>query len=95
MTGGTSGNVALPAENAAGFLDIRDQVSRFRDKRVGRAVPDRSTPRRAEPDLLLAQAVTAVSDEKLRVARRNPTFSSTERPRRRNSREKCRFRFLR
>ena len=35
MTGGTSGNVALPPDDAPGFLDILHQVNRFKGK--GRA----------------------------------------------------------
>ena len=32
MTGGTSGNVALPPEGSPGFLDVLQQVNRFKDK---------------------------------------------------------------
>ncbi|MCH8966302.1 MAG: hypothetical protein IID43_01365, partial [Planctomycetes bacterium] len=32
MTGGTQNNVALPPDNAPGFLDILHQVNRFKDK---------------------------------------------------------------
>ncbi|MCH8966414.1 MAG: M20/M25/M40 family metallo-hydrolase [Planctomycetes bacterium] len=32
LTGGTANNVALPPDNGAGFLDILDQVKRFKDK---------------------------------------------------------------
>ena len=48
MTGGTQGNVALPPNNTAGFLDILDQVNHF--KQQGKATTPQLDLDPQEPD---------------------------------------------
>ena len=65
MTGGTQNNVALPPNNAAGFLNILDQVSRFKGK--GKATTawldlDPQEPDRAVGFLDMLQGVAGFKD---------------------------------